>query len=139
MRDPVRRIGCHRQIAALHLVESLRAGLHRLQPAFDGELDGLVVAGLEMQAGNVDVGAPVAAEQRVLADEVQRPADDPSLQLGHDQQHAVGHGLVKLVEHAFGQIGAAPFAVDGGQVEAVEMVDMSGCDVVAGQPQQADT
>ena len=112
MRDPVRRIGGDGTIAALHLVESLRPGLDDLQSAFDGEFDGLIVAGLEMQAGNVDVGAPVAAEQRVLADEVQRPADDRAVMLRHHQQHAVGHGFVKLVEHAFGQIGAAPFAVD---------------------------
>ena len=120
-------------------MESLCAGLNRFQPTFDGKLDSLIVTGLEMQAGNIDVGAPVAAEQRVFTDEIQRPADDPALQLGQDQKYAVGHGLVELVEHAFGQIGAAPFAVDGRQVEAVEMVDMFGCDVFAGQPQQADT
>ena len=56
MRDPVRRPGGDRHIAALHLVKSLRAGLDRCQPAFDGEFDGLVVAGLEMQAGYVEIG-----------------------------------------------------------------------------------
>ena len=89
-----------------------------------------------MKAGDIDIGAPVAAIQRVGADEVQRPADDRAVMLRHHQQHAVGHGGVKLVKHALGQIGPAPFAVDGGQVEPVEMVDMRSGDVVACQAQQ---
>ena len=72
MPDPVRRMRRHRKIAALHLVKALRPGLYGLQAAFNGKLDGLIVAGFEMQTGNVEIAPPVAPEQTVLADEVQK-------------------------------------------------------------------
>ncbi len=59
------RMGGHRQVAAGELVLALGAGLDALELAIDGELDGLVVAELEMQERVVLDGAPVAAEQRV--------------------------------------------------------------------------
>ena len=47
--NPVRRIGARRQIGALQLVRALGAGLDAGQPMGDGEVDGLVLAGLEVQ------------------------------------------------------------------------------------------
>ena len=94
-------------------METLRAGLDNGKSAFNGELDGLIITRLEMQAGDVDIGAPVAAEQRILADEIQRPADDAAIIFGHHQQHPVGHAVPQMVEHFMGQIGTAPFPVDG--------------------------
>ena len=59
MGDPVRRVGGDRKIAALHLVKALCAGLDSLQTTLDREFDGLIVTGLEMQAGYVNVRPPV--------------------------------------------------------------------------------
>ena len=63
----MRRIGGDRQIAARELVLALRAGLDALELVRDGELDGLVVAELEMQERMMLDRAPVAAEQRVAS------------------------------------------------------------------------
>ena len=70
--DPVRRIGRDRQVAARQLVLALGAGLDARQAVLDGVVDRLVVADLEVQAGVVLDGAPVAAVEAVAADEVQR-------------------------------------------------------------------
>ena len=63
--DVMRRIGGHRQVAAGELVLALRAGLDALELVLDREVDGLIVAELEMQERVVLDRAPVAAEQRV--------------------------------------------------------------------------
>ena len=63
----MRRIGGDRQVAAGELVLALGAGLDALELVVDGEVDGLVVAELEMQERVVLDGAPVAAEQRVAS------------------------------------------------------------------------
>src|SRR5262245_8492659 len=73
--DEVRRIGVDRQIAAGELVLALRAGLDARQPMLDGELDRLIVADLEMQAGMVLDGAPIAPVEAVAADQVQGTGD----------------------------------------------------------------
>src|SRR6185312_6978831 len=65
MRDVVRRMRGDRAVAARQLVFPLSARLDNLQLALDGEVDGLMVADLEMQKGMVFDAAPVAAEQRV--------------------------------------------------------------------------
>src|SRR5262245_19985730 len=54
----VRAVGLHRQIAPGELVRALRAGLDASELARDGELDGLVVAGFEMQEGPVFNATP---------------------------------------------------------------------------------
>ena len=63
--DVVGRMGGHRQVAAGELVLALGAGLDPLELPGDGEIDGLVVAELEMQERVVLDGPPMAAEQRV--------------------------------------------------------------------------
>src|SRR5271170_4780222 len=67
--DEMRRARQGRDESPRHLVLALRARLEALQLVFDAILDSLVVAGLEMQAVVVAAGAPVAAEQCVLAHE----------------------------------------------------------------------
>src|SRR3954470_10914397 len=47
--DVMRRIGGLRQISARQLMLALRAGFHRFQATFDGKLDCLIIADLEMQ------------------------------------------------------------------------------------------
>jgi hypothetical protein len=63
MRDVVGRMRRHRHVAARQLVFALRASFHHLQPAFDREIDRLMVADLEMQEWVVLDAAPVAAKQ----------------------------------------------------------------------------
>ena len=67
MGDPVGGVGRLGQVAALDLVLALRAGLDALQAVLDGEVDGAVVAELEMQERPVAAAAPVAAVQRLVA------------------------------------------------------------------------
>src|SRR5688572_16782933 len=73
--EVVRRPGGDRAIAARQLVLALRAGLDAGEAAFDGEVDRLVVAELEMQEGMVLEAAPVASVEGVSADEVEGPGD----------------------------------------------------------------
>ena len=50
-----------RFVAPGELVTALGAGLDPLQPEFDGDIDRLVVAQLEMEERLVDSAAPIAA------------------------------------------------------------------------------
>src|SRR5438132_995087 len=58
--DVMGGMGGDRQVAAGELVFALGAGLDTLELAIDGELDGLVIAKLEMQERVVLDGAPMA-------------------------------------------------------------------------------
>src|SRR5262245_10534695 len=73
--DEMRRIGVGRQVAAGEFVLALRPGLDACQPVADGELDGLIVADLEVQAGVVLDRAPVAPIKAIAADQVQGAGD----------------------------------------------------------------
>ena len=73
--DPMRAVGRHRQIAALHFVRPLRAGLDPLQAALDRELDRAVIAALEMEERVFAVAAPIAAIDRVAAEDVEGAGD----------------------------------------------------------------
>src|SRR5690242_8925117 len=81
----MRGVGGVRQISARELVLALRAGFDDLKLALDREIDGLVVANLEMQEVVVLDRTPVAAEQRVRADEIDRARDPAAIALGHHQ------------------------------------------------------
>ena len=65
--DVVRRIGRHRHVAARELVLALRAGLDPGELVLDREIDGLVIAQLEMQERVMLDRAPVAAVERVAS------------------------------------------------------------------------
>ena len=73
--NPASTVGGHRQIAALDLVRALRTGLDALQSAGDRELDRLVIAALEMKEFVIAVAAPIAAVDRILAEQVERAGD----------------------------------------------------------------
>src|SRR5690242_14793205 len=75
IREPVHGVGRLRQVAARQLVLALRAGFGPREFVGDGELDGLIVAKLEMQEGAVLDGAPVAAIEAIAADEMQGAGD----------------------------------------------------------------
>ena len=71
----MRRIGERRAIAARELVLSLRAGLDPPQAAVKREVDRLIIADLEMKERPVLDRAPVAAVERVVADEIDGAGD----------------------------------------------------------------
>src|SRR5947209_549747 len=67
VRDPMRAVGRHRQIATLQFVRPLRAGLDPLQTPRDGEFNRLVIAALEVEKPIFPVSAPIPAVDRVPA------------------------------------------------------------------------
>ena len=134
MRGP----GGLRQVAAGQLVLALGTGLDALELAIDGELDGLVVAELEMQERVVLDGAPMAAEQRVAADEIDGAGDEAAGALGHHQHDLVGHALADQRVELSGQVGPAPFARAGLHVELEEGVPGLFGQVLAGEPKHRD-
>ncbi len=66
--------------------------------------------------------APVAAEQRVGADEIDGAGDPAVVAPRHDQEHVVRHALADQREEGAGEIGPAPFARAGLHVEGKERV-----------------
>jgi len=72
---------------------AISPGLDPRQAPADGPLDGLVVAELEMQKGDVFDTAPVAAIEAVVADQVQGPGDPAPMTPRHHQQHPIRHPL----------------------------------------------
>ncbi len=82
--------------------------------------------------------APVAAEQRVRADEVDRAGDVAAVALGHHQQDLVAHLLADDRIERAREIGPAPFARAGLHVELEERVPHAFGEVRAGQPVDGD-
>ena len=75
MGDVMRGIGRTGKVAAQKLVTALRARLHAREPLFDGEVDSLVIAGLEVKERNVADATPVAAIKRFAVEEIERASD----------------------------------------------------------------
>src|SRR5665647_638924 len=73
--DEMRGIGGVRQVAARQLVFALRAGFDAAELMGDRKVDRLIIAQLEMQKRMVLDGTPVAAIERVGADEVDGAGD----------------------------------------------------------------
>mgnify|MGYP007130804003 CR=1 FL=1 len=93
MGNVMRRMGGNGPIATRQLVLALRASLDRFQAAFNGKVDGLMVADLEMQEGVVFNTAPVAAKKRVGADEIDCASNIATVAPCHHQQNIIGHLL----------------------------------------------
>ena len=87
-----------------------------------------------MQEAVGAVRAPVAAIERVAADQIEGAGHRLAVLLGHHQQHAIGHAFAQREEEFAGQIGAAPFALAGVDVEAEEVLPVGAGDRWAGQP-----
>lgn len=66
----------------------------------DAVVDGLQVAGLEVQARHEVHAAPVAAVQGIAGRHVQRAGDGFALPFGHDQQQRLGHGRAQRWKNA---------------------------------------
>ncbi len=91
--DPVRRVGMFRQIPALNLVPPLRPRFHPLQPMRDRPIDRSVIAKLEMQERPVATAPPVAAVQRLVTRQIQRPRHRLATMLRIHQHHPVPQPL----------------------------------------------
>ena len=133
MGQPVRGLRFHRQEAAEKLVLPLRAAFESLQLARDGEVDRLVVAGLEVQQGHVFEGAPVAAIQRVGGMQVERAADGFSFALGKDQQGVLRHGFADPLEELQVQIRRRLVHPVGVAIAPVEELPVLRADLCPGQ------
>ena len=122
IRDVVDRIGGNRPVASGQLVFALGARFDARKTALQGEIDGLVVADLEMQERMFLDGAPVAPVERVVADEVDGAGDVAACSFGHDEKHPFRHGGADQREEAAVQIRPAPLPRSGVHVERVEGV-----------------
>src|SRR5258708_2732721 len=103
--NPMGAVRCAREIAAAYLVGPLRAGFHPPQSPCDGEVDGAVVARLEMQEREIAEAAPVAAIERVAADEIERAGDEALLLLAHHEDDLLRHAPADEVEERAVEIG----------------------------------
>ena len=90
-RDPVRRPRRDGHQAARELVLALCPALEATDAARDAELDRLVVARLEVQAGHVLGRTPVAAVERVGVEHVECRADRHAVAHAEHQHEVVGH------------------------------------------------
>ena len=77
---------------------------NRADAALDAEFDRLVVAGFEMQTGDVDVRSPVAAPERRGAENIQSRADTLALVFSEHEQNIVGKRLADPHEKVQGQV-----------------------------------
>ena len=124
MGDPVRGVGCHGRIAARELVTALSASFHEFQSMLDGIVDGLIIAGLEVQHWSVDGTTPIAAIERVRADQIHGAANRHAILRRKDKQQVVGHTLAQQGKGLAGQIGRPPFAAARVHVEDEERIEM---------------
>src|SRR5579885_3216357 len=138
IRNVVRRISGVRKIAARELMLALGPGLDARQPVSDGIFDRLVIADLEMQERMMLDRAPMAAEQRAVADEVDRPGDEAAGPLRHDQHGLVRHGLPDEGKEFAGQVGTPPLARAGLHVECEEGVPRGFGKVRPAEPRHVD-
>src|SRR5687767_8038300 len=111
IHDVMRRPGWLWKIAAQKLVAALCACFDALETARNGKIDGLVIAGLEMQERNVGQGAPVAAVQSRAVEEIQRPGNRLTFEPGDDQKNLLAHAGADAAEKLTRQIRRIPLRV----------------------------
>src|SRR3546814_8925386 len=91
------------QIAALDLVLALGTGLDPRETVGDGVVDGLIVAGLEVQEAEASERAPVASVEGVGGFQVQGAGNELALIVCHHQHGPVGEALAEQVEEVGGE------------------------------------
>src|SRR5574338_1517306 len=78
VRDPMGALRHHRQVTALKLMLTLRTPFDPGEVVSNSELDGAIVAGLEVQEPEAVIAAPIASVEGVGAENVEgagyRPA-----------------------------------------------------------------
>ena len=113
---------------------TLGPGLNPFQAPGDGEIDRLVIAGLEMQEWHEGGAAPVAPEKHPFAEQVERAGDIFAILLRHHQQGLLLQSVTQAAEEVAGEIGRAPFAPTRVPVEIEKAVPVRLGEVVAGEP-----
>ena len=112
---------------------ALGASFDAAQAMLDGEVDGAVVAKFEVQEGIVGLAPPVAAVERIRPHQVERAGDRLAGAEREHQHHLVAETVAEQRKELRREVGAAPFAIDGGGVEAKKRAPMRGRDVAAAQ------
>ncbi|MCW0424999.1 hypothetical protein NB713_002942 [Xanthomonas sacchari] len=135
--DPVAAAHQPRQEAAGDLVLALRARLEAGQALAQAVLDALVVAGLEVQAGQ-GLAAPVPAVQGVAAAQAERTGHRRAVMHGQEDQQVARHRARKMREEVQGQRRRIAVVVEGAQIEAVHRLQVGGAGLVAVQHAEAD-
>src|SRR5271169_5434632 len=118
--DEMRRTRQSRHESTRYLVFALRTRLEALQIVVDAILNSLVVAGLEMQAVVVAAGAPVAAEQGVVAHEKNRHGDRFAADTRHLQHELIRHRSADAFEEIQSQIRFMAVTMEGIGVKAIQ-------------------
>src|SRR6185437_3157413 len=108
--------------AAQKLVLALRPRLDALQPARDGEIDGLIVAGLEMHERHILKRTPIAPEDHLAPEQVQRSRDITPVTARKDEKHLLAHRLSKQAEEFAREIRPPTFAPARIHVERKEPI-----------------
>src|SRR5689334_8823096 len=134
MRDVVGRISRAGEITAQQLMAALSTRFDTSQLLGDGEVDRLVIASFKMQEGQIANGAPVAAIQCRIIEEIERARDIAAAKFRHDQQNLLTHALPDAAEEFPRQIGWIPFLISGGGVAVEEGVPDVLRQVPAGEP-----
>src|SRR5689334_12311929 len=98
MSEPMSRIRALRKKAACELVLALRSAFEQCNATRDTKLQRLIVAGFEMQSGDVLVGAPVAPVEGMSIVHIERRADRPAIEHTDDEQKIIRHDLLQSLE-----------------------------------------
>src|SRR5690606_20919828 len=134
--------GIDRVVVAVHqggeeapgqLVLALGARFETGESLLQAVLDALVVAGLEMQAREGDVAAPVAPVERVAAAQAERSGHRLPVQICKYHQYVARHCSRKISNELPGQRRRVAVLEEGLQVEAVDRVQLGRAGLVAVQ------
>src|SRR5581483_4322891 len=109
-----------------------------LEPARDAEVDGLVIAGLEMHAGHVFGRAPVAAPHRGVVEHVERRAYAYALAPTLHQHEVLRHGPADAMEEVARQVRGRAVRAIRALVAAIEEVPVLGRDLGAQAARERD-
>ena len=129
--DPMRGMRQGRHETAGDLVLALRAGLEARDAVLDAVLDALVVAGLEVQAVELVRCAPVAAVERVAADEEHRDRDDRASAFGELEEQRVPERASEDTEALEAEVGLLAAAQKGSAVQLPRGEHLGGSGITA--------
>src|SRR5260370_7173148 len=98
-------------------MRTLCACLDPLQPAPDREVDRLVITAFEVEEFVISITTPVAAVDRVLAEQVEGAGHVGVAAAGHDEHDIFGHSLADHREEAAIEVSRSPFPLRGRELE----------------------
>ena len=101
-------VGFLGQVASLDLVFALGPRFDPLQPLGDGVVDGLVVAGFEVQELEARRGPPIAAVKCLVIAQVQGGGHREVVVLDQDEHHRIAETVAQEMKELARQIGPDP-------------------------------